>query len=176
MATNPWYVITGGPCAGKTTLIHELQRRGYRVVEEAARSYIEEEQAKGRSVEDIRKDKVAVQRTLLAKKIATERNLPKDEVIFFDRGMHDSITYFRVAGVPDGDPELHEAIRNTSYRKAFLLELLPFVNDPARTEDPETAKAIHHMLHKDYEEAGVEVLDVPILPTSERADFVLAHL
>lgn len=176
MATNPWYVITGGPCSGKTTLIREFARRGYRVVEEAARSYIEEEQAKGKSVEEIRRDQVRVQRQLLERKLAAERSLPKDETVFFDRGIHDSITYFRFAGMPDHDPELEKALRSTSYRKAFLLDLLPFVKDPARTEDPETAKRIHETLARDYETAGLEVVRVPVLPTPERADYVLARL
>ena len=33
IATN-WHVITGAPCSGKTTVIRELERRGYSVVHE----------------------------------------------------------------------------------------------------------------------------------------------
>jgi len=30
------YVITGGPCSGKTSVIEVLETKGYRVIEEAA--------------------------------------------------------------------------------------------------------------------------------------------
>jgi predicted ATPase len=40
-----WYVITGAPCSGKTSVIRELEKRGYRVVHEVARAYIEGKRA-----------------------------------------------------------------------------------------------------------------------------------
>ncbi|GLU45411.1 AAA family ATPase [Allomuricauda sp. NBRC 101325] len=43
--TNPYYVITGGPGVGKTTLLHELKQRGFMVVPEIARELIKEQQA-----------------------------------------------------------------------------------------------------------------------------------
>lgn len=173
--SNPWYVITGGPCAGKTTLIEELSRRGYRTVSEAARLFIERELAKGRTLEDIRKDEVAFQRELILMKVEAERALPKDETIFFDRGMHDSEAYLALCGI-EKDTELEEAIQNTSYRKAFLLDLVAYMPDHVRTEDPVLAKRIHDLLGRSYKAHGVEVIPVPIMPVGERADFVLAHL
>ena len=35
-------VLTGGACSGKTTLVNELKRRGYNVLEEVARQVLEE--------------------------------------------------------------------------------------------------------------------------------------
>src|SRR6185312_6669514 len=52
MKTPPHYVLTGGPCAGKTTVILELQKRGYHVLEEAARSVIDEMLAQGKTLDD----------------------------------------------------------------------------------------------------------------------------
>jgi predicted ATPase len=40
-------VFTGGPGAGKTALLTELERRGYRVVPEVARAIISERKQKG---------------------------------------------------------------------------------------------------------------------------------
>jgi len=37
------YVITGGPGTGKTTVLRELQRRGFAVAEEVARRIIREQ-------------------------------------------------------------------------------------------------------------------------------------
>ena len=38
------YVITGGPCTGKTTILNDLHEKGYRVLHEIARKVIEEKQ------------------------------------------------------------------------------------------------------------------------------------
>jgi hypothetical protein len=105
----PWYVLTGGPCAGKTTLLAELEKRGYKTVPEAARTYIDQERAKGRTLEEIRSDEGAFQHALIPMKVSAEQNASKDDVTFFDRGMHDSLVYFSYAGVSH-HPELDEPI------------------------------------------------------------------
>jgi predicted ATPase len=175
METPPWYVITGGPCTGKSTLIKELAQRGYRTVPEAARTYIETELAHGRTLADIRHDEAGFQRALLPLKVAAEQELSKEETVFFDRGMHDSIVYFAVAGVTD-EPLLKEALRYSSYRTAFVLDRLPYETDHVRTEDEALAERVHALLGVAYTEAGIEVVRVPVMPVGERASFVLAHL
>ena len=49
-----WYVITGAPCSGKTTVLKELGARGIDWNPEVARVFIEEQQATGRTLEQIR--------------------------------------------------------------------------------------------------------------------------
>ncbi len=56
MRMTRWHVITGAPCSGKTTVIRDLERRGFRVVHETARAWIEEELQKGRTMAEIRRD------------------------------------------------------------------------------------------------------------------------
>ncbi len=175
MNPRPWYVITGGPCAGKTSLIEELRRRGYEVVPEAARAYIEANLAAGKTINDIRGDAAAFQRALIPVKEHAEAKLSPESTIFFDRGMHDSIVYLERAGVTD-DPTLAAALAKTSYAKAFLLDLLPFETDQARTETAEEVQQIHEALGKAYESAGIRVERVPALSVTERADFILSHL
>ena len=46
-----FFLLTGGPGVGKTTLIEELRRRGERVVEETHRRIIREGHAKSGSAE-----------------------------------------------------------------------------------------------------------------------------
>ena len=36
MSNNNWILLTGGPNSGKTSLIRELQNRGYKIKEEQA--------------------------------------------------------------------------------------------------------------------------------------------
>ena len=171
----PWYVITGGPCAGKTTLIKELEKRGYRVAQEAARTYIELELARGKTLAEIRKDEVAFQHALIPMKVAAQQELPTNEVVFLDRGMHDSVAYLALAGVHD-DPILIEPLTQSRYRGVFLLDLLPYVKDDARTEDAAGAKHVHGLLEKAYRDAGFKIIRVPVMNVKKRADFIEHHL
>jgi ABC-type molybdenum transport system ATPase subunit/photorepair protein PhrA len=56
-----WYVLTGAACVGKTTLLKSLAGQGYRIIPESARAYFEREQAKGRTLPEIRSDDTALQ-------------------------------------------------------------------------------------------------------------------
>ena len=170
-----WYVLTGGPSAGKTTLLQFLEKKGYRVQHESARIYFDQQLALGKSMQEIRADEATFQRIVLEMKINFENKLPQDQLILLDRGIPDSIAYYEIAGLSTTDHFLQNAVNNSSYKKVFLLELLPFEEDYART-DAKDADRIQALLLKYYKEAGFSVIDVPVMPIEERANFILNHL
>jgi predicted ATPase len=170
-----WYVLTGGPSSGKSTLLEELKNRGYDTVQESSRQYIEDQLIKGLSLEEIRKDEKIFQEEVLKQMHASHQKLNKDALIFFDRGYYDAIAYldyynFKVEKI------IKDITKKASYAKVFILDLLPYKKDEARIENPETAQGLHRALVKSYKESGNEVIVVPVLPVNERADFVLKHV
>lgn len=176
---NNWYVITGGPCAGKTSVLKILEQMGYRVQYEEARIYIDEKIAEGRSIGEIRKDEAAFQREVLRRKIEVEKNLPAKEMILFDRGVPDSVAYFELIGLSDDAGELRRNIVNSRYKKIFLLDLLDFEGDYSRIEDCKTANNIQKLLEKTYRDLGFEVVNVPVPKSNkkeDRADFIIQNL
>jgi predicted ATPase len=172
--TNPWYVLTGGPCAGKTTLVKEFEADGIRVVHESARAVIERGLASGQSLEEIRKGPTFVQ-DIIALDTANLSLHTGAERVFFDRSIIDNIAYHRIFGaaIP---PELEAIARDAPFRKVFLLDLLEYQTDEARNETPEEARAIHDALQRAYIDFGIPVVRVPVLPIAERVEFVLANL
>lgn len=172
----PWYVLTGGPCAGKTTTIAEMEKRGYRVVPEPAFEVIQEELAEGKTMEDIRKPPGRFERLVLERAIAHEAALSDTHLTFLDRGILDSVGYYRHHSLPV-TPELDAASRAARYRKIFLLDLVPFQATSGRElETSEEAAAIHEQLCAAYVEYGFEVARVPALPIADRATFILERL
>ncbi|MBU6323545.1 MAG: ATP-binding protein [Patescibacteria group bacterium] len=168
-----WFVLTGGPRAGKTSVIDALAARGHTVVPEAARTYLERELAKGRSIEEIRANEAAFQLELLRMKMGAEQALSREALVFFDRGMHDSIPYLSIRGV-DAHPLLTEALANARYDAVFLLDRLPYKPDAVRTETPEEAARLHELLGEAYRSAGMKVIAIPVMETPEaRADSIL---
>ena len=176
MNTLPHYVLTGGPCAGKTTTLELLKARGYGVSPEPGRIYFERQLALGHTLEELLSDMPKLEKDILREHIELERLNRKDTHVFFDRGMPDCLAYYRVYGVPE-DEELWDALKNAHYKKVFLLDLIEaFENDSVRIETPEQAKNIHDAIKSAYEELGHEIVQVPVLPPNERVEFILERL
>lgn len=73
---SKWYVITGGPSSGKTTVLRELEKLGYIIYSEAARVFIDKEMKGGKSLEEIRRNEAEFQRKVLKIKIKIEKSAP----------------------------------------------------------------------------------------------------
>lgn len=94
MKQTNWFVFTGAPCSGKTTVLRELQRRDYRVVDEVARALIEEGLKNRRSLKQIKANPPGFEHTILRRKFKVESMLPTEETIILDRAAPDSIACF----------------------------------------------------------------------------------
>ena len=174
MEQTGWCVITGAPCSGKTSVIGELQRRGHRSVDEVARSFIDTELGKGRSLGEIKADILSFEREILERKLSIEATLPTDELIFLDRAVPDSIAYFLLEGLDPVEPLSKSRIFR--YRKIFLFDRLQLERDRARSEDDAKAGRIDSLLENAYRRLGYDVVRIPVLPVVQRADLVLKIL
>lgn len=170
-----WYVITGGPSSGKTTTVNILKERGYKTTIENARHYMDMQQLSGRTIADIRNHQREFQLAVLKMQIEQEKTLPPDEVIFLDRAIPDAHAYYHFLNIPE-DEELGEALLNISYKKVFILDCLPLVNDYARTEDENAQLKIQECLIEVYESLPFPVVRVPVLEANLRVDFILNNL
>lgn len=170
-----WYVITGAPGSGKTTTIHLLRDKGFATTIEHARHYIDTQRISGRTVEEIRKNQIEFQRGILDMQIVQEAYLSPADIVFLDRALPDALAYYRFLNLPI-DEKLDKALKKVSYRKIFILDFLPLVNDYARIEDCEAQKKIHSLITEVYKSLPFPVIHVPVLPPEERADFILKNL
>ncbi|MCL5438827.1 MAG: ATP-binding protein [Patescibacteria group bacterium] len=170
-----WYVITGAPCSGKTTLLEKLEKRGYKVYYEWARIYIDQEMKKGKTLSEIRKNEISFQRKILNLKIDFEKKLPKKQQVFMERGIPDSTAYMKLCGVKK-DKLLESSLKNCYYKKIFLMELLKYETDYSRTESQEEAILLEELLEKSYVELGLKVIRVPKMSIEKRMNFILERL
>lgn len=168
------YVITGAPCSGKTSVIEGLARRGFNVVPEAARAYIDSQLHQGYTLTEIKSDIRSFERHILLAKVQTERKLSKSQPVFLDRAIPDSIAYFKLEGLDCKEPLAYS--RMYRYKKIFLFDQLTFEKDAVRSEDPALAAQIEAMLEQCYIDLGYPITRVPALPIDQRIDFVLAHI
>ena len=162
-------VITGGPCSGKTSLIRELAKLGYTVVEEAATQIISE------GIYHPQKDPLAFQREVVARQFDWEKEAESKtkDLIFCDRGIYDGLAYLRFYNVPESKLYLPE---EWGYLMAFHLAQLRFEKDQIRCETPEEASEISRLLRQSYIEKEIPLEAVLVINVAQRAKFVLQKI
>jgi predicted ATPase len=168
-----WCVITGAPCAGKTTVIDLLKDRGFAVVPEIAREYIDAQLSQGKSLPQIKADPHTFERHILLEKVRIESRLPLDRLLFLDRAVPDSVAYYTLEGLDVTEPLAHcDRVR---YRKIFLFERFSLEADGVRSEDNTVAARIESLLEEVYRRLDYDLIRVPVLSPYARCDFVLRH-
>src|ERR1700721_2050542 len=96
MPTPPWYVLTGGPCAGKTTTLEALRERGYSVSPEPGRIFFEAKLAEGKTIEELLSDMPTLEKNILQPHVELESAFKSDRQLFLDRGIPVSLASSRV--------------------------------------------------------------------------------
>ncbi len=172
-----FFVISGGPGAGKTTLIDTLEMRGFTTVPETGRAILREQAAVGGSVTH-GGDAAAYGAEMLKRGIADFKRMAAnddDEPVFFDRGIAELVGYCRLMGLP-----VPEAVRQAVglYRYNTLVLLTPpwreiYRQDQERSQDWSEAVRTYDILRDAYGEAGYETVDIPQDTVGRRVRFVL---
>jgi len=168
--------ISGCSGGGKSTLLAELARRGYAVVEEPGRRIvIEEMNSEGSALPWV--DMAAFLRRAIAMALADRASAcALNGWVFFDRGLVDA-----AAGLQHltGEQVLVSLGQTHRYhRRVFLTPPWSeiYVKDAERRHDQDAALAEYFRLLEAYPSLGYEVIILPKVGVAERADFVLKTL
>ena len=168
-----WHVITGAISCGKTTLINLLADKGFQVLPEMSRGYIEGEVAKGRMLDEIFSSQ-ADEQAITELQRRAEHGLRTTDVVFLDRALPDYLWFWRLLGM---DPnELLAECFHHRYTSVFILDQLPLELDGARIDNDDYTVLLDEALVRDYSALGYDVARVPVLLPEERLAFVLERV
>lgn len=173
-----FYIISGGPGSGKTSIINELKAQGYACVDEVARQIIQEQvKIDGDALHW--KDQIKFRDLMLSRSIYTfEQMINHEDLVFFDRGIPELISYCRLinCSVPKS---LTNAVNLFRYNSQVFL-LPPWEEiyevDSERKQDWQEAIQTYKSISKSYDETGYQLFEVPKLPVSERVIFILNRI
>jgi len=178
---NNFYVITGGPGVGKTTLLEELKRRNYEIVPEVARELIKEQQKhNGKALPW--ENKNLYKEIMFDRSISSfeeiDKKVNKENPIFFDRGFLDSICYAELIESEIND-RMNSYAENLRYNKNVFM--LPpwqeiYETDDERKQDWKEAVLTFKKMSETYKNYGYRIIEVPKESVRERADFVLEFI
>jgi predicted ATPase len=170
-----FFVITGGPGSGKTTLVDALEKAGYKRSLEAGRAVIQQQLSTGGNALPWG-GRVHFAEMMLACEIRSyEQALQTAGPVFFDRGVPDVLGYLRLIGEKISEPMKKAAEEYRYNRRVFIAPPWPeiFCHDEERKQDFEEAVRTHEAMVGTYSELGYELVEIPTAPVEGRIKFVL---
>ena len=172
------FVVSGGPGAGKTTVLLELASRGYCFAPEVAREIIREElRSSGTALPW--KDREAYTLLMLERSVKSYlSHTPTPRPTFSDRGIPDTLCYAQLIGLTN-----QESIRDAccQYRYASVVFLAPpwreiYETDTERKQDFAEAERTFERMVQVYRECGYTISELPRTEPPARADFILEQI
>lgn len=177
---SEYYILTGGPGVGKTTLLGALEKESFPVVNETARTVIREQIAMNGDALPW-KNKTKYTDLLLSRSLQeyyTARENYPDNNIFFDRSGIDALCYASMIDYSP-DPLIVREILSCNYnKKVFILPPWKeiYVTDSERKQSWEEALFTYQVMKDTYLKYGYIVIDVPVGSVATRKEFVLHQI
>lgn len=175
-STDRFFVLTGGPGSGKTSLIEALAAQGHVTAPEAGRAIIRDQMAIGGPALPWA-DRQLFAELMLAWECRSHHWAQSQQgLVFFDRGVPDVLGYLALCDLP-APPHAVEAAAKFRYNaKVFALPPWPdiFANDSERRQDLDEAARTYDAVTAAYRRHGYAIVDVPRVSIAQRLRFILA--
>ena len=175
--SDRFFVLTGGPGSGKTTLIEALCQSGFATSLEAGRGIIRDQSAIGGTALPWRDRALFAELMLSWEMRSYQAAREQTGPVFFDRGVPDTLGYLRLTDLPVSEHVMHAAERFRYARRVFIAPPWPdiFTQDAERKQTLDEAERTYHALVKTYTELGYELAPLPLAPVETRLRFVLTE-
>lgn len=171
-------VITGGPGTGKSSIVHELEKRGETCLHEISRQVTLEAQKEGIAQLFLEQPLLFSQKLLEGRLNQFHKANSKDsDHIFIDRGLPDVVAYMDYFNT-EYPEHFHKTCEEHQYEKVFILPPWKeiYKSDNERYESFEEALKISSYLYSTYIKYGYEPIEVPKTGILERTEFILSKL
>lgn len=175
---NHFYIISGGPGSGKTSLIDALAKKGIPCMPEAGRAIIQDQIAIGGYALPWH-DKTAFAELMLCWEMRSYREARQLQgPVLFDRGIPDVMGYLLLSQLPVPS-HIEKAAHLFKYQhRVFMAPPWEdiFIQDEERKQTFGEAQATYHSLINVYSKLGYTLLSLPLGTIEERVQFVLNNI
>ncbi|PAJ82254.1 AAA family ATPase [Burkholderia ubonensis] len=177
-AARRFFVVTGGPGSGKSTLIDALERAGFARSQEAGRGVIQDQVAVDGPALPWR-DRSAFAELMLGWEMRSHHLARQARgPVFFDRGVPDVIGYLRLSGLAVPAHADAAARRFRYHRRVFIAPPWPdiYTQDAERRQDFAEAVRTYDAMVECYASYGYRLIELPRASVKARVRFVLDAL
>jgi predicted ATPase len=175
--SDRFFVLTGGPGSGKTTLIEALRARGFATSVEAGRGIIRDQVEIAGPALPWNDPPLFAEMMLAWEMRSYQTAFEQSGPVFFDRGVPDVLGYLRLTGLPIPAHMKAAAERFRYNRRVFIAPPWPeiFAQDSERKQTLEEAERTHAAMVQIYAELDYELVALPQASVEERLRFVLTE-
>ncbi|MBL4888830.1 MAG: ATP-binding protein [Candidatus Lindowbacteria bacterium] len=167
------FVIAGGPCSGKTTLLEGLKRAGYRIEYETAEQLIKRGLQVGSTVEELRADVVKWQTLVFKEDFLLFSSFESAALVFVDTSFIETYVFTKLSGIQMG-PHIDAWLRKFRFGGVFFLDKLERHEQTSiRIEDEETAEDLSRSILGAYQDFGYTPEIIPPVSVDERIKLIL---
>lgn len=172
---NRFYVMTGGPGSGKSSLIDALNRQGYARTAEAGRGIIQDQVTIGGRALPWSDPSLFAELMLSWEMRSYHIAQQNRGTVFFDRGVPDVLGYLSVLGMPIPD-HIRRAAETFRYNRTVFIappwrEI--FCQDGERKQDFDEAVRTYESMVVIYKALDYELVELPRSSVEERLTFIL---
>lgn len=176
MTKHNFYVITGGPGGGKTSLLECLASKGYSYIPETARQIIKERLLKGLAPRPDPK--------IFAQEIFNEdwanftSNSELSSLLFFDRSFMDSAWQLFNCDTVGYNKIKQTRLKHRYNNKVFITPPWKeiYSNDTERDQSFEESVEVYERLEKWYREHDYDIVILPKDTIENRVKFILGQV
>lgn len=172
-----FYIISGGPGSGKTSLLDALEMQGYCRTEEAGRGIIQQQVAIGGCALPW-DDRLQFAELMLSWEIRSYQMAQQTTgPVFFDRGVPDVAGYLQLEKMTIPS-HVRKAVEIFRYgRTVFMAPPWPEIyrQDRERKQDFAEAVRTYEVLRTTYQSEGYRVQEIPCTSIEERVRFLIAE-
>jgi predicted ATPase len=174
-ATDRFFVLTGGPGSGKTTLVEALKAAGFATAPEAGRGIIRDQVEIGGPALPWQDPALFAELMLSWELRSYHAACEVSGPVFFDRGVPDTIGYLRLCGLPVPSHAVDAARKCRYARRVFVAPPWPdiFTQDDERRQTFDEAGRTFGSVTGVYAELGYELVPLPLEPVEERVRFII---